>query len=216
MKHFTKIALFIALVVFTPLSPAQAEVKAAKLNAQEKVYVKRMEAYLNTFKNVRADFIQVSDTGGMRFGKISLSRPGKMRVEYTKPDNDFIIADGSMVHMWDDEIQSQSSVPVGEGIASYILRAPLKLTSDEIIITRFARYPNKIEVSFVSKETPEEGELTLVFEDKPLKLRQWKILDPQGRVTGVNLQNTQEDVKFAPNTFVFVSPKFGKPRNTGL
>lgn len=216
MNIFVKSIIFGVILSLTTLSAAFADTTSAKLSKLEKEDILRMETYLNTVKNVRADFMQVSDMGTMRLGKIALSRPGKMRVDYDAPDKDFIVADGFMVHMWDDEMQSQTSVPVGEGIASFILRDPISLTDGDITITRFARYPAKIEVSIVSTEAPDEGELTLVFKDKPLKLSQWKVLDPQGRITGVNLQNTEENVKFKSNKFVFVSPKFGKPTNTGL
>lgn len=216
MKHTLRILATAALLTFSIHGFAQAEIKPAELSKKEQADVKRIETYLNTVNNVRADFMQVTDTGIARYGKIAMSRPGKMRVEYNAPDKDFIVADGSMVHMWDHEMENQTSVPVGDGIASFILRDPIKLTSKDVTITRYARYPAKIEISLVSTEKPNDGELTLVLEDKPLKLRQWKVLDPQGRVTGVSLQNAEEGVKFKSSTFVFVSPEFNKPNNTGL
>ncbi|MDX9690598.1 MAG: outer membrane lipoprotein carrier protein LolA [Proteobacteria bacterium] len=207
--------LALCLFLFPASLAHSTEIKAiaAKLSEKEKADVVRMQAYLNDLKTISANFLQVGDSGALRHGKIDISRPGKMRVAYDLPDKDFIIADGSMVHMWDDELGQQTSLPAGEGIADFILRDPVKLVSNDITITHFVRYPAKIELSLVSTKNPGEGELTLVFEDNPLQLRQWRVLDPQGRTTGVNLENARFDVSFPSNHFVFVSPKLGKARD---
>lgn len=186
--------------------------KPAKLSEVEKADIARIEKYLNELKSVSARFLQINDMGNMRNGMIDIQRPGKMRVTYDAPDKDMIVADGNFVHMWDDEMGQQTSVPVGSSIAEFVLRENIKLSGD-VVVTRFARYPAKLEVSLVSVKEPDQGELTLVFEDKPLKLRQWKVLDPQGRTTGVSLENAREGVSFDDGTFNFVSPKFGKGKS---
>lgn len=207
-----------AVPVLSPMTAQAADAKSsvpapAKLSEKEKADIARIETALNELKSVDANFLQVNDQGGLRHGHISIQRPGKMRVTYDEPDKDFIVADGTLVHMWDDEMGQQTSLPVGEGIAAFILRENIKLSGD-VVITRYARYPAKIELSLVSAKEPDEGELTLIFEDNPLKLRQWRVLDPQGRTTGVNLENAREGMSFADNTFVFVSPKLGKSGNS--
>ncbi len=191
--------------------PAHEEKKPApaNLSEREKKDVARVESYLNALKSVSARFLQVSDSGAMRHGAIAIQRPGKMRVTYDPPDKDFIVADGSFLNIWDDELQQATTVSLGEGIADFILREKISL-SDDVVITRFAYYPAKIEVSLVSLKEPEQGELTLIFEDRPLKLRQWRVVDTQGRMTGVNLENAREDVSFENGTFSFIPPNIGK------
>ncbi|MFA6280695.1 MAG: outer membrane lipoprotein carrier protein LolA [Bdellovibrionales bacterium] len=217
MKHIRPFLLALSLLLClalpawaeqTPATSTDAPV-AAKLSAKEQADVNRIEAYLNDLKSVGANFLQVSDSGNLRHGALSIQRPGKMRVVYDAPDKDFIVADGSRLNIWDDEMGQQTTVGLDEGMASFILRENIKLSGD-VVVTRFVRFPAKIEVSLVSVKEPHEGELTLIFEDNPLKLRQWRILDPQGRTTGVNLENAREGIEFPENTFVFVSPKLGK------
>ncbi|HBM90362.1 MAG TPA: outer membrane lipoprotein carrier protein LolA [Rhodospirillaceae bacterium] len=209
MKAYTFI-LAILLAGLTVLPSFADELpKPSKLTAREQKDVHRIEIYLNNLKSVSADFLQVSDEGMLRYGSIAIKRPGKMRVTYNPPSEDFMVADGSFLHMWDADMKSQTSVPVSSGIASFILEKNIKFSSD-VILTRFVRYPAKIEIDLVSKETPEEGELTLIFEDNPLKLRQWRILDTQGHTTGINLENSRENVDFPSDTFIFMAPTFGK------
>ncbi len=192
-------------------APAKAAVKAHTLTAQDKQDLARIETYLNNLKTVSADFLQIDDAGGMMRGQIAISRPGKMRVTYDPPSKDFIIADGSMVHIWDSEMETQTNVPQDSSLAEFILRDPVRLSGD-VTVTKIERFPAKIEVSLVENKDPGQGSLTLVFEDKPLKLRQWKVADAQGRTTGVNLENMSEGAIFPSRTFVFIPPSFEKSK----
>jgi outer membrane lipoprotein-sorting protein len=201
--------LVLCLAPFFAAHAAEPAVTPAALSAQDKGDLDRIADYLNGLKNISADFLQVDDAGGMLRGEIMISRPGKMRVTYEAPDKDFIIADGSFVHIWDDQLQSQTNVEQGSSLAEFILRDPVKLSGD-VTVTKFARFPAKLEVTLVQSNDPGTGSLTLVFEDKPLKLRQWKVTDAQGRTTGVSLENMSEGTAFPASTFVFVPPNFGK------
>jgi outer membrane lipoprotein-sorting protein len=81
--------------------------------------------------------------------------------------------------------------------------------SGDVVLTKFQRFPAKIELTLVQTDDPGNGQLTLIFEDHPLQLRQWRVLDTQGRTTGVSLENMRQDVKFPSTTFTFVPPNFG-------
>lgn len=208
--------LMILLAFAAPVWPAMAaekgaEAKPATLTERDRKDIARIGAYLNNLKSVSADFLQVSDRGDLRYGTIAIQRPGKMRVAYNPPQPDLIIADGSTVHIWDAEMKTQTNVPVGDGIAQLILREAITLDGD-VTITHFVRFPAKMELSVVATNAPGDGELTLIFEDKPLALRQWRVLDAQGHTTGVNLQNAREDVSFPDGTFSFIPPTLGKPQ----
>jgi outer membrane lipoprotein-sorting protein len=186
-----------------------APAKPAELSAQDTNDVARITTYLNELRSISADFMQVDDRGNISRGAIAIQRPGKMRVTYAPPSHDFIVADGSFVHIWDGSIKSQTNVPQGSSLADFILRDKIILNGD-VTVTTFAHLPAKIEVTLVKTDDPGSGELTLIFEDHPLLLRQWRVIDAEGRTTGVNLENERMDVKFDHDTFTFVPPSFGK------
>ena len=142
-------------------------------------------------------------------GVLAIARPGKMRVTYDAPSKDFIIADGDFVHIWNDDLQAQTNVEQGSSLAEFILRDPVRLSGD-VTVTRLKHFPAKVEVTLVQTDDAGAGSLTLVFEDSPLRLRQWKVVDAQGRTTGVSLENMRDDVRFSTTTFTFVPPNFGK------
>jgi outer membrane lipoprotein-sorting protein len=181
----------------------------AELSEQDKADIKRIEAYLNDLKSISADFLQMDDQGGMTRGTIAIKRPGKMRVNYAPPSHDFIVADGDFVHMWDGSLKSQTNVPEDSSLANFILRKNISL-SGGVTVTKFQRFPNKLEITLVQTDDPGLGRLTLIFEDHPLLLRQWKVFDAQGRTTGVNLENERSGVEFPHDTFNFVPPSFGR------
>ena len=174
----------------------------------------RIEVYLNNLHSFSADFMQIDDQGGIMHGTIEVQRPGKMRVDYTDPEGDFIVADGSMVHIWNADLKSQTNVPEDSSLANFILRDPIRLSGD-VVVTRFQRFPAKMELTLVTADDPASGSLTLIFEDNPLILRQWRVVDAQGRTTGVNLQNEQIDVTFPKKTFYFTPPSFGHGGGVG-
>jgi len=211
MRIIATVLVITGLMTVLPARAADTDAapKAPHFSAQDKTDIARIEAYLNQLKNISADFLQVDDQGGMMRGQIAIQRPGKMRVTYDPPSHDFIIADGSNVHIWNDDLKSQTNVDQQSSLAEFVLRDPVKLDGG-VTITSFKRFPAKLEMALVQTDDPAAGELTLVFEDKPLLLRQWRVRDPQGHTTGVNLENERTDVSFDQHIFAFTPPSFGR------
>ena len=212
MKKTAVLAL-LALMAFTPAAyadnAATQQAQRPDFSAHDENDLSRIETYLNNLKSISADFLQVDDHGGMLNGKIAIQRPGKMRVTYNDPDKDFIVADGDWVHIWNDELKSQTNVEQGSSLAEFILRDPIKLDGDVTVVS-IKHFPAKIEMTLKETNDPAAGSLTLIFEDHPLLLRQWRVIDPEGHTIGVNLQNEEAGVSFPSSTFNFVPPNFGK------
>jgi hypothetical protein len=205
--HFLLLAVMVAAAL--PAKATEYSVVAAHLSEADQETIRHIENYLNSLKNISADFMQVDDTGGIMRGKLAIQRPGKMRVTYNPPSKDFIVADGDMVHIWNDDIQAQTNVPQNASLAEFILRDTVHFGGD-VTVTGLRHYPAKLEISLVETEDPGAGQLTLIFEERPFRLRQWKVIDGQGKMTGVTLENARADISFSSNTFNFVPPNFGK------
>ena len=56
-------------------------------------------------------------------------------------------------------------------------------------MTNLTRYPGQLQVSLIRTASPGEGTLTLIFSDNPLTLRQWIVVDQQGKSTRVAFTN---------------------------
>ncbi len=190
---------------------AEKRARPAQLSEKDRADIARIETYLNSMKGISAGFLQISDSGDFRHGRIAIKRPGKMRVVYDPPEPDIIVADGTFLHMWDAGLGQQTNVLQGDNVAEFVLRENVKMSGD-VTVTKLARFPAKLEVSLMSTKDPEDGELTLIFEDKPLRLRQWRVVDAQGRMTGINLENVSEETDFPYGTFSFTPPEDKKSR----
>ena len=204
-----RILVILAALVMAP--PVQAAATAAKLSAADLADVGRVERALNDVKSLQAKFLQIADNGGKATGTFSMLRPGRMRLVYDAPIKDFIVSDGWFVFYWDSELQQQSSQPIGASLADFFLRETIKLSGD-VTITKLVRQASMIEVSIVQTDDAGKGELTLVFEDKPLQLRSWRVVDATGLTTIVALSDVHTGVKFPEDTFLFHDPNFGKPK----
>lgn len=213
--------LLASLLVAAPLLGAAAPSAfaagappATQLSAQDKAVVAQVEAYLNDIHTMQSTFVQVAPDGRQATGTFSLSRPGRMRLEYDKPIKDFVVADGSFIFYWDGEMRQQSSAPIGSTLADFILRKTIRLSGD-VIVTDVYTTPGVVEVSLVESKDSGKGTLTLVFEDRPFQLRKWRVLDAQGLTTEVALLNPRVDVTFDSAMFYFKEPSKGSDFGRG-
>lgn len=195
----------------TKPTDAQKPTIKTKLNGDDHTQLKRLETYFNSIRTLKANFTQTLADGRMSKGVIYLSRPGKMRLEYAPPSKDLLVADGSFVHVWDSSANASSSVPLGTSLADVILRDKFTFGGD-ITVTEMRYYPSMMEVSLVQTDSPASGTLTLEFQDNPLKLRNWRVVDAQGMETRVSLSNDEVNAKIPASTFYYRDPGFGKTK----
>lgn len=199
---------FLAACLAVPAlaAPALAAPAPASLSAADKAILSQVEEYMNGVQTLESRFVQVAPNGGQIGGTFYLSRPGRMRLEYDKPVTDFVVADGSFIFYWDGEMKQQSSAPIGSTMADFILRKDIRLSGD-VTVSDVYHAPGVIEVTLHETKDPGKGSLTLVFEDRPLQLRKWRVLDAQGLTTEVALLNPRTGVTLDRQMFYFQEPK---------
>ncbi|MDH3240998.1 MAG: outer membrane lipoprotein carrier protein LolA [Alphaproteobacteria bacterium] len=168
--------------------------------------IKRVETYLNSIKTLRARFLQISPTGEVARGTVLISRPGKLRIEYDPPSPVLILTQGSYLMLFDKDLQSPSYAPLDDSLAGFLVRPEIRLSGD-VQVRKLTQAKGVIRLSIVQTESPEAGTLTLVFNDGPLSLRQWVIVDAQGGETRVSLVNPQFNVEIDPSKFEFTLPE---------
>lgn len=182
------------------------------LSAQDQALLPGVETYLNSITSLKSQFLQTADDGHMMEGTFQLLRPGRMRIDYAAPVQDFIVSDGKFVYFWDAEVKEQQNAPIGSTLADFLLRDQIKLSGD-VTVTSVDRDAGLLEVTLVQTKDPGLGSLTLIFEDKPFSMRKWRVLDAQGRVTEVALQNPQFGATLDADVFFFRDPSRRKERD---
>ena len=97
--------------------------------------------------------------------------------------------------------------------AWFLLRDTISLT-DGVTITKLERGPGVLRVTLVENKSPENGTLTLTFSEKPFDLKQWTIVDQQGKATTVVLSDARYGVPVDAKAFTFVDPRDKTLRDT--
>ena len=93
-----------------------------KISAFDNKLIDQLENYLNQFEKISAEFIQSSSTGSQESGKILISKPGKLRIEYKKSKELLIIADGTWLHYFDTELNEIQSIIIEKSPAWILLK----------------------------------------------------------------------------------------------
>ena len=160
----------------------------AQTSGQDQADLARIEAYLNSIRSLKARFVQTASDGASASGIALLQRPGKMRFQYDPPTPYLLVANHGFLTFVDSQLAQTSHIPLSRTPLGILLADRVTLSGD-VTVTRLARFPGQLQVSLVRTASPGEGTLTLIFADNPLALRQWTVLDQQGRQTRVAFTN---------------------------
>jgi outer membrane lipoprotein-sorting protein len=173
---------------------------------EEQETLTRLEEHLNELRSMQASFVQFNEDGGVVSGQFSLRRPGQLRFEYTPPSPILIVATGRQLVFYDAELEQVTYLPLSATPLAFLIADRFTFDRDDVEITRIQRDPGVISVSIVDPDNQGEGEITLIFSDAPLALRQWRVVDAQGKRTTVALSEVRTNLELDDELFRFVDP----------
>ena len=165
--------------------------------------IKKIEDYLNKLNNISSNFIQINSDGLKVKGKLFLSKPGKLRIEYEKKENPLIIADGKWLHYFDIELNEIQSVTIEKSPAWILLKKKVNLKKDFKIETLNEKN-NKTFITLSDKDSENIKTIKLIFLNKPLTLKGWMIIDSNEIQTTVSLLKIKKINKFNSKTFQLI------------
>ncbi len=185
---------------------ADADTTAATLSEADRADIARIETYLNDLTTMESRFLQFSEQG-MAQGRIFLNRPSHLRIEYAPPTPVLMIASDIILMFHDTELKQTTFLPVSKTPAGFLLEENIKLSGD-LTITDFERKAQAFRVTLTQTDAPDSGTVTLMFEDKPLRLAKWRVVDAQGTRVEVALLEPRFGVTFknAGELFSTVDP----------
>ena len=171
--------------------------------ALDEKLIKQIENYLNKINNVSSQFIQSSTSGSEEMGKILISKPGKLRIEYKKNKKLLIIADGKWLHYFDTDINEIQSIIIEKSPAWILLKKNINLIKD-FNINKLEKKRGKITLTIIDKNIENIDKIELIFSSSPIKLKKWIITDIDETETTVALLNIKKIKKFKPKTFELI------------
>ena len=200
------------LALLAGVLPAAAQ--PVTLTAQDRADITRVEAYLNATKALHSRFKQIAPNGGISEGQAWLVRPGRLRFQYDPPSPFLLVGGHGLLVFYDAQLKQTTNIPLGSTPLGLLLQDNLRLSGD-VTVTGIARQPGQIQVGIIRTKTPQDGQLTLVFADNPLALRQWTVIDNQRKETRVTLYDVQLGGSYDEKLFTFIDPKFFQPNQGG-
>jgi outer membrane lipoprotein-sorting protein len=209
--HLSRRAALLGAGALLPLAAAgRAFAQNAQLTPQDQADLARIQTYLDGVRTTKARFLQVAPNGAQTQGTAWLERPGRLRFEYDPPANYLLVAGNGLLTFYDAGLKQTSNIPLGSTPLGILLAEHVNFSGD-LTVTDFTRYPGQVQVTMVRRANPGEGSLTLFFNDNPLSLRGWAVLDAQRRLTRINLYDIQTGGTFDQHLFVFIDPNFFAP-----
>jgi len=171
-------------------------------------------ALLSVYAQMEASFTQQTQHMPSRSGKFWLDYPGKMRIDYDVSGQDTdtetlrgdqIIADGLMLHYYDAQLDYVSTIPLSQTPAGWMLSNQPEVLSRVVVTDDRINDQGRRALTLRDQEDPDIGSVTLFLSDKGV-LDGWRVVDPLGHATDINLEGHRHIKKFAKDLFDAPTP----------
>lgn len=190
----SRLIRLVAVLLAVPLLAAAVE------PADRRHEIARIEDWLNGLESLTARFVQFAPDGGRASGDLLFERPDKMRLDYDPPSPILIVANGFELVYVDRKLEQTSHILTSSTPLGFLLEDQISFTGD-VTVTDFARRDGQILVTVIETEEPEQGSITLYFDEDPLQLRRWAVTDAQGLTTHIVLEQVRLDVPIDDDAF---------------
>ncbi|KQQ44551.1 hypothetical protein ASF58_20410 [Methylobacterium sp. Leaf125] len=160
--------------------------------ADDATVIAQANAYFNGMTTLTGNFVQVGPDGRRIGGKLTLAKPGRLRFDYDQPSPLEIVADGTSVAVKDRKLGTQDLYFISQTPLKFLLREKIDLARD-LSVTDVANDPGGLRISLEDRSTlGGTSRIQLFFDPEVKTLSQWRITDPQGYQTTVQLANLQK------------------------
>ena len=187
--------LVLATVLFSATALAAGDSKTADAD------LNRLSDSLNAIHSLKGEFSQVDPSGAVESGDVYIQKPGKMRFEYKPPSNILVVSDGIDVAVFNKKLNTVDRYPLASTPLNLLLSDHVNLKGSQYVVGLEHR-PGFMVVHARSTDRRMTGNITIVFSDPGLELRQWTVVDAQGLATTVSLRNMQTGVPLEPTLFL--------------
>jgi outer membrane lipoprotein-sorting protein len=174
---------------------------AADFTKQDTADLNRLSDALNAIRSLKGEFVQLDPNGAMEQGEVYIQKPGKMRFEYKPPSTVLVVSDGTNVAVFNKKLNTKDRYPLSTTPLNILLSDHVNLKGSSSVIG-IDRKPSEIVVRARSNDRRVTGNITIVFSDPDLALKQWTVVDAQGLATTVTLRNVQTGITLAPELFL--------------
>jgi outer membrane lipoprotein-sorting protein len=182
--------LFAAAFITNPLCSAFA--------ADDGLIIKA-EKYLNSIAGLSGNFTQTAN-GRKEEGIFSMLRPGKVRLDYKNMPVQ-LISDGRDLYFFDKSLDQITTVPLTSTPAGILVRKNIDLRNADIAVTDAVQGRDTFSLKMHIRGNEGVGNMTVIFDNAPVKLNSWIVVDATGGKTDVEFSGLREKTDFEKNYF---------------
>ena len=187
MKIILKIKILIKVLIIISCS--------SHPSLAEKISLNKISDYINGLTSLQADFEQVNSDGSIDTGKLYIRRPGRMRLEYTAPNNALVIAGAGSVAIFDDKSKNGPTLfPLKKTPLNLLLKKNVDLYKNEMITEHTANNENTFIVA-IDPKRKSQGGIKVVFSNSPVSLQGWTITNQSNQKTKIILDKLDKKTK---------------------
>lgn len=154
--------------------------------------LEQIQAYLNGFQTLRGDFVQQSPNGTAN-GNFAIQKPGRMRLDY---GSQTIFSHDGVLYIYDKSSRDTSQMELSQSPAEFLLRSHIDFEQEGIRVKRFEEDDQTVELTLQKVGSEDGGDITLIFQKKPLQLVGWVVVDAQSQKTIVDVDNLKKNQSF--------------------
>ena len=167
--------------------------------------VRRVQAYLNTLKGLKATFVQNGPDDGQSAGHFAYI-PGHLRLDYVSPHPMQLVAGEGHLVLTDQGSGAVTQLSLKRNPLGLLLRYPVRF-DEGVQVTDVRHGPDSVQVSVAQADNPSQGLLTLQFSDIAgrLELVGLQGVDARQHHFGVSLSEISENSSTDPDIFKFPS-----------
>jgi outer membrane lipoprotein-sorting protein len=167
----------------------------------QRALVNKVSAYLTSVQALTGNFVQIGPDGRRATGELFIQKPGKVRFEYDAPSPIDIIADGQSVVVRDRQLSTQDLYPLSQTPLRFLLTDRIDLLRDTNVVG--VTVDDTYVTVVIEEKQPLIGtnRLTMMFDPKDYKLKQWTVTDAQGFDTTIAVSNLDSTKRPDPGLF---------------
>jgi outer membrane lipoprotein-sorting protein len=184
-----------------PVAVGRTSFTPEAMTADQRATLERIDAYLNSLRVMSGSFTQVGPDGSRTQGKFWVSKPGKLRFQYSPPSRVELVADGRSVAVRDRKLNTQDLYLLRQTPLRFLLANKIDLIEDSKVVSVFTE-PEWVTV--VLEEGTSLGgksRIQLMFSGSDYTLKQWTVTDAQGYDTTVAIFDVDTTSKPADKLF---------------
>ncbi len=194
-------------------TPTPAPTAASNEPPDAATVLAQANAYFNGMTTLTGSFIQIAADGRRIGGKLTIAKPGRLRFDYDQPSPLEVVADGTSVAVRDRKLATQDLYFIAQTPLKFLVREKIDLARD-LTVTDVSNDPGGVRISLEDRATLGGTSKIQLFFDPEIKvLSQWRITDPQGYLTTVQLSNLQKGKAIDGNLF-FIN--YGRPEDKAM